>query len=178
MNHGNPENPKKNPHPVKRYEVTTTTKVTGPWDVVKGRVFFDVTNVECTPEDKFLGVHKIPKDVVIDFDMTRVDENTWKGYFYRDSIQDEDYYGLGVCHWDTSSAAAVFVAHGVTFTSSDVLDVFLHKGPQTNYFRKSFYEDHSSTVDNVPGFSAINPQVVQHPDAFFPITVIVKEATP
>jgi hypothetical protein len=36
MTHGDPKNPKKNPHPIKRYEVTATTDAPGPWDAVKG----------------------------------------------------------------------------------------------------------------------------------------------
>ncbi|WP_158883673.1 hypothetical protein [Rhodanobacter sp. L36] len=178
MNHGDPKNPKKNPHPVKRYEVTATAEAPGPWDSVKGIVFFEVLNAACTPEDKFLGVHAIPRDVPVDFKMIRIDEKTWKGYFYRDSMRDEDYYGLGICHWEASGVSAIFTAHGVTFASGDALDVFLRKGSQTSFFRKSFYEDRSSSLTSVPDFSAINPQVVQHPNDFFPISVNVKEAMP
>ncbi|MEO8809334.1 MAG: hypothetical protein ABI386_03710 [Rhodanobacter sp.] len=94
MTHGDPKNPKKNPHPVKRYEVIATAHAPGPWDAVSGTVFFDVVNLACTPEDKFLGVHAKPRDVAMDFEMARVDEKTWKGHFYRDAMLDEDYYGL------------------------------------------------------------------------------------
>ncbi|HEX7816457.1 hypothetical protein [Dyella sp.] len=178
MSHGDPQNPQRNPQPSKRYEVTATVDASGAWDSVNGRVFFDVTNVECTPKDEFLGIHKKPKDVVIDFTMTRVDDKTWKGYFYRDAVRDEDYYGLGVCHWDASNVGAVFVARKVTFASTETFDDLLHKGSQTNYFNRHFRDDPSPTLDNVPGLSAVNPQVMQQPDAFFPITVSVKEATP
>jgi hypothetical protein len=177
MSHGDPKNPKTNPHPVKRYEVTATTDVPGPWDTVKGYLTFQVANVQCVPQDSFTGARNVP-NTNFNFEMTRVDEKTWRGYFYRDFLQDEDYFGQGVCHWDTSNVGADFTAHGVSFTSSDVLDVFLNKGPQTNYFRKSFYADRSSAVNSVPGFSAINPQVTQQPDAFFPIAVTVKEVSP
>jgi len=91
--HSDPENPQKNPHPVKRYEVTATADAPGSWDEVSGTAFFDVVSLDCTHENKFLGVHVKPTDIAIEFKMDRVDEKTWKGYFYRDAILDDDYYG-------------------------------------------------------------------------------------
>lgn len=176
MNHGDPKNPKKNLHPVARYEVIATTEAPGPWDSVKGTVFFEVVNLECTPEDKFLGVHAKPQDVPIDFEMNRVDEKTWKGYFFRDSMLDEDYYGLGVCHWDSTQVAPVFTAHGEIFSSGQMVKEAL-KTPQTDYFKKSEYWNRALTGDSALVSSAENPEVIQHPDAFFPITVAVKEVT-
>lgn len=178
MTHGDPKNPKKNPHPVKRYEVTATAQSPGPWDSVKSYIGYDVINPECTPEDKFLGVHELPQDVGQDIEMTKVDKNTWKGYFFRDFIEDEDYYGLGDCHWDATSVTANFTAHGIRFNSGSVLNEFLRKGPQTGYFKKSIFGDRSFPLDSIPGFSVSNPQVIQEPGAFFPIMVTVKEATP
>ncbi|WP_225563045.1 hypothetical protein [Rhodanobacter sp. DHG33] len=49
MTHGDPTNPKKNSHPIKRYEITATTDAPGPWDSVKGYIAYEVTNPECVP---------------------------------------------------------------------------------------------------------------------------------
>ena len=57
MFHGDPDNPKKNPHPTKRYELTATVDAPGPWDDVNGRVYFDVVSTACLRENKFLGVY-------------------------------------------------------------------------------------------------------------------------
>lgn len=178
MTHGDPKNPKKNPHPVKRYEVTATADAPGPWDSVSGTVFFDLVNLACTPEDKFLGVHAKPRDVAIDFEMTHVDERTWKGYFYRDAMLDEDYYGLGICHWDATSVSAGFTAQGIDFSSGALMDEFLHKNSQTEYFKKSSYGDHNLIDIGTLDFSSDNPEYVKSPNAFFPITVTVKEVSP
>ena len=124
MSHGDPKNPQKNPHPIRRYEVIATADAPGTWDSVKGYLTYEVANPECTPEDKFLGVHQLPREVGNDIAMTRVDEKTWKGYFYRDFVQDEDYYGLGRCHWDATSLVGVFVVHGETFSSGSVFENF------------------------------------------------------
>lgn len=177
MTHGDPKNPKQKPHPVQRYEVIATAEAPGPWDAVKGYISYEVVNAACTPEDKFLGVHRMPQGVGHDIEMTRVGKSVWKGYFYRDFIQNEDYYGLGVCHWDATSVGGVFIVHGETFGSGDTLDVLLQKGPQAEYFKKSDFLDHLRTAGGY-GTTPDDPEVTQHPDAFFPITVSVKEATP
>jgi hypothetical protein len=178
MTHGDPKNPKRNPHPVKRYEVTATADAPGPWDSVSGRVYFDVVNLACTPEDKFLGVHVKPTDVSVDFEMSRVDANTWKGYFYRDAMLDEDYYHLGVCHWDATSVSDGFTAKGVSFSSGSLFEEFLKKNAQTEYFKKSAYGDQSLIHYGTQDYSATDPNVLQHPDAYFKITVAIKEVKP
>lgn len=179
MTHGDPKNPKQNPHPVKRYEVTATADAPGPWDSVKSYIGYDVINPECTPEDKFMGVHAMPQDVGHDIEMTKVDEKTWKGYFYRDMIQDEDYYGLGLCHWDATSVTANFVAHEIRFNSGSMLEEFLRKGPQTEYFKRSSYGDRAFVRYGAQDYAAADNDVIQHPHTFFQITVTVtvKEVT-
>lgn len=177
MTHGDPRNPKQNPHPVQRYEVIATAEAPGPWDSVKGYISYEVVNLACTPEDKFLGVHKMPQDVGQDIEMIRSDEKTWKGHFYRDQIQDQDYYGLGICHWTATSVGGVFTAHDMTFGSGDTLEVLMREGPQTMVFRKSVFLDRSRT-DGGYGTTPNDPEVTQHPDAFFPITVTVRRVVP
>ena len=178
MTHGDPKKPKKNPHAVQRYEISATAPAPGPWEKVKGYISYEVVNPKCTPEDKFLGVHAMPQDVGVDIEMTRVDENTWRGYFYRDHMLDEDYYGLGVCHWDATSVGSGFIVHGETFGAGDTLEVLLSKGPQTEYFKVSEFMDHSLSGDGAWVTSANDPEVARHPDQFFPITIAVKEVTP
>ncbi len=178
MSHGDPKNPKHNPHPVKRYEVIVTADAPGPWDSVKGYLEYKVSNQECTPEDKFLGVHVMPPIVGQDFEMTRIDEKTWKGYFYRDFMQDEDYYGLGYCHWEPSSVGASFVAKGVAFGAGSVFEDFLKNGSQTDYFKKIDYGNPGSVRYGALGYSSINPDYVKNPNSFFPIVMTVREIAP
>jgi len=174
MSHGDPKNPKKNPHPVQRYEVIATADAPGSWDSVKGHISYDVVNPECTPEDKFLGVHALPQDVGHDIEMTRADERTWKGYFYRDFVQDEDYYGLGLCHWDVTQASPVFTSHGSNFVPGSGIE---NVKPYVEFFKKSDFLNHSLT-DVGYGTTPTDPEIALHPSAFFAITVTVKEAMP
>ncbi|OOG44968.1 hypothetical protein B0E52_06570 [Rhodanobacter sp. C06] len=176
--HADPKNPKKNPHPVKRYEVTATAEAPGPWDQVKGYISYEVVNPKCTPENKFLGVHIKPTGVGVNIEMTRVGESTWKGYFYRDHMQDEDYYGLGECHWDATDVGVGFTVHGEMFGAGDILEMLLSKGPQTDYFKVSEFMDRTVSGDDAWLTSADDPEVAKHPDQFFPITVAIKEVSP
>lgn len=177
MAHGDPKHPKKNPHPVQRYEVIATANAPGPWDSVHGYIGYEVSNPDCTPKDKFLGVHAMPPVVGTEIEMTRVGEKTWKGYFYRDAMQDEDYFGLGMCHWDVASVSANFTLDSLTFGSGDVFDVLLKNGSQTEYFKKSAFLARSFKHGG-DGTTPNDPEVIQHPDAFFPITVAIKEVKP
>ena len=181
--HGDPKHPAMNPHPVKRYEVIATADAPGPWDSVKGYISYEVVNPACTPQNKFLGVHDMPQDVGRDIAMTKVDENNWKGYFYRDLIQDADYYGLGVCRWDATSVGGVFAAHSVTFGEATGLKNGLEIGSQTTYFRKSDFQkalngDTSLLHYAVQDYSAVDNRVIQNPEVYFKVTVSVKETTP
>ena len=177
MTHGDPKNPKKNPHPIKRYEVIATADAPGPWDSVGGTVFFDVINVDCVPQASFTGGRNVP-NTGYDIEMIRMDEKTWKGYFYRDDLQGEDYFGQGICHWDATGVTPVFTVHGRAFGAATWVEDALHKGPQVDYFKKSDFIDRTPTPYGALDFSAINPDYIKHPDAFFPIMATVKEATP
>lgn len=177
MTHGDPKHPKKNLYPVKRYELTATADAPGPWDSVKGYIEYEVSNRECVPRDSFTGGQNVP-NVDFGFEMTRVNEKTWKGYFYEDLLQDEDYFGLGVCRWSITTVGPQFIVHGESFTSGDALSVLLRKGRETEYFRKKDFTDQSFTGDGALPYSDKNPKYIDNPAAFFPITVTVKEVTP
>jgi hypothetical protein len=49
--------------------------------------------------------------------------------------------------------------------------------PYTEYFKKSDFMDRSQTAGGY-GTTSSDPEVIQHPAAFFPIIVTVKEAMP
>jgi hypothetical protein len=182
MTHGDPKNPAKNPHPVKRYEVTATSDAPGPWDSIEGYIHYDVVKADdgiakCVPMDSFLGEQSVP-NIGVDIPMTRVDDHTWRGYFYRDALQDEDYFKLGVCHWDVTSVSVSTTAQGVRFGWGSMLDERLHKGAETRYFKKSVYGDRSFARYGAPDLDPADPEVLQHPDAYFQATIAVKESAP
>jgi hypothetical protein len=177
MSHGDPKHPKKNPHPVQRYEVIATADAPGPWDTVKGYVSFKVANLDCVPQDSFTGARNVP-NTNFEFEMTRTGPKTWAGHFYRDTLQDEDLFGQGVCKWNVSTVGAEFIVHGTSFTSSDLLTTFIRHGPEAAYFKKSDFLNGASNEDEALGLASSNPLYAANPEAFFPITVIVEETRP
>ncbi|WP_196298208.1 hypothetical protein [Xanthomonas albilineans] len=166
-----------NPHPIKRYEVIATSHAPGPWDSIKAYIGYDVINPKCVPMIPFIGEQHMP-NTGLDVPMTRVDDHTWKGYFYRDALLDEDYFKLGVCHWDATSISANAISQGVKFGWGGLLEELLRDSPETSYFKKSVYGDLSFFPYGAPDLDPNDPEVLQHPDAYFPVTIAVKEAKP
>lgn len=168
-------NIKLNPHPRHRYEITVTTDAPGPFDKVTGGGAYQVSNVECVPAGPLTGGRDVP-NTIRDSELTRVGEKTYRGYFYEDLLQDEDYFGLGVCHWAVTSAGASFEVHGMTFGAGLVMDKNLEQKSVTEYTPKETYFDPS---EHVRGFSApMNDYIAKNQGKFFSITVTVRRADP
>ncbi|MCS3375226.1 hypothetical protein NYI51_18010 [Xanthomonas translucens pv. translucens] len=162
-----------NPHPVKRYEVIATSHAPGPWDSIKAYISYEVANTKCVPMIPFIGEQHLP-NTGLDVSMVRVDDNTWKGYFYRDALLDEDYFKLGVCHWDVTSVGISAAGQGVRFNWVGMLDELLRDSPEASYFKKSAYGDRSLVKYGAQDLTAEDDEVLQHPDAYFPVTIAVK----
>ncbi|OWF59590.1 hypothetical protein B1H41_15515 [Xanthomonas vasicola pv. vasculorum] len=167
-----------NPHPAKRYEVIATSHAPGPWDSFEGAyIGYDVINTECVPAIPVIGEQHVP-NTSLDVPMVRVDDHTWKGYFYRDALLDEDYVKLGVCHWDVTSVGVSAIAQGVRFAWDGLLDELLRGSPETSYFKKNVYGGRAFSRDGAPSYSPLRPEYESSPDDFFPVTIAIKEAKP
>lgn len=176
---------KLNPHPTERYELTVTLDAPGPWESVKGHVGYVVSNEDCTPKNDFEGVHKIP---IVDrtFELARVDDTTYRGYFYRDLIRDDDYFGLGICHWEMENVSAAFLVHGLTFSTGTAFydrataKFKLPPKPVIEYFSKNAYFDRSMSDSNeYSGFGSA--QVAPFTSKFgepFQVTTTVRKIEP
>ena len=163
-----------NPHPVKRYEVIATSHAPGPWDSIIGYIHYDVINTKCVPMEPFVGVQNVP-GTGLEIPMARVDDHTWKGYFYRDALLDEDYFKLGVCHWNVTSISANAVSQGIRFGWGGMLDELLRHSPETSYFKKSVYGDKSMSGYPALTLNHTDAEVFQTPDAYFQVTIAAKE---
>lgn len=174
MAHSDPHNPAKNPHAVKRYEVIATSHAPGPWDSISGYIHYDVINTKCVPMAPFTGGQDVP-GIGIEIPMTAVDDHTWKGYFYRDALLDEDYFNLGVCHWNVTSISANAVSKDIRFGWGGMLDELLRHSPEISYFKKSVYGDKSMSGYPALTLNHTDTEVFQTPDAYFQVTIAVKE---
>ena len=175
MSHGTSSNPAKNLHPVKRYEVTATSDAPGPWDSIDGYIGYDIANTQCMPLAPFFGERSLTSIGIL-IKMDRVGANTWRGHFYRDALQDEEYANLGVCHWDVTSVSANTTAQGVRFGWGGLFDELLRDSPETSYFKKRDYGDRSFAPDGAPNYSPLRPEYRRDPSEFFPVTIAIGEA--
>ncbi|WP_230598254.1 hypothetical protein [Xanthomonas albilineans] len=174
MAHSDPHNPAKNPHPVKRYEVIATSYAPGPWDSITGYVHYDVINTKCVPVSPFIGAQNVPV-TGIEIPMDRVDDHTWKGYFYRDALRDEDYFNLGLCHWDVTSISVNTIGKGVRFGWGGMLGDLLRGSTGMSYFKRSSYGDNVLVPYGAQVYPFSYPDVNKNKDAYFSVTIAVKE---
>lgn len=169
-----------NPHPTQRYEVVVTSDAPGPWGSVSGAVFYHVTNDDCVPKLPLEGARQIP-NTARKFKLTTTDGKTWKGYFYRQMIEDADYFGLGVCHWDIESVGTGFIVHGGVFGPALVLQDMLVPKTYKTFFKKSEFIDTGITGDASEwpaSYKESMAEVAKDPDAYFPMTITVREVKP
>lgn len=131
---------KLNPNPRMRYEITATVKgAPGAFERVEGSVDYKVTNGNCVPLTPVTGATVEPqKHLPIVFE--RVGDDTYKGVVYVDQIQDEDYFGLGVCHWSVVGASADFHHGEVNFSPAIYHDEIVGQKSVVKYFSERSYE--------------------------------------
>lgn len=129
----------RNPHPVQRYELTFTLHdAPGPFDAVTASAAYEIANKECVPRQPVSGANPAPAPV-IPIDVERVGDNTYRGYVYLDLLKDEDYYGLGVCHWQLVSAGPDLKINGSVFGDGLMLDDIEAGKVARGYFWKPYY---------------------------------------
>lgn len=96
-------------------------------DQIEARANYKVKNEACVPLTPVSGV-KIAPIKTIQLDARKVDDFTYRFAVYADALQDEDYFGQGMCHW--SLEAATFFGHRAGRTISAHLfadDMFVAK---------------------------------------------------
>ena len=132
---------KQNPHPKMRYEITVTIKdAPGPFESVQASAGYDVDNARCVPLSPGSGATIAPEKVV-PLTLNRVSEGTYSGALYVDQLQDEDYYGLGVCHWKMTSVDASLRVNKVIIVAGLSLNDLLSQSQVTRYFSNRNFTD-------------------------------------
>ena len=131
---------KLNPNPRMRYEITATvTGAPGDFERVAGHVDYKVVNDNCVPLTPVTGARVFPeKSLPITYE--RLDGNTFKGVIYVDQFQDEDYFGLGVCHWSVVGATVDFHHGEVNFSPAIFHDDIVGQERIVRYFSEKSYQ--------------------------------------
>ncbi|RDS83379.1 hypothetical protein [Dyella psychrodurans] len=131
---------KLNPHPIP-YEITLIIDgAPGPFDSVGGFMQYEVTNLDCVPETggPFNPLRLSPKaDPRIIFQ--KMSNNVYRGTVYVGYFQDEDYFGLGVCHWSLNAATVELKINKLTMVSYLDPEQLPAQKPVTTYFVREDY---------------------------------------
>ena len=149
---------KLNAHPKMRYEITLTIEdAPGPFDAVEGSAGYQVSNDRCVPLQPVSGARHTPRKHV-PIALTRVSDKVYKGELYVDLLQDEDYFGLGLCRWSMPFANFGLQIGNLVFGHSIALEDILASKSVTRYFNNQSYfsEDAKSKNDNHPRVSSGN----------------------
>ena len=165
---------KLNPRPTQAYEMTLTIHdAPGPFDSVKGFVGYE-SNVECVPVQAISGA-KNPLHHTIQIELKEVGLNTYRGKFYMDLLQDEDYFGQGKCHWSFSGIGIPIKVGEVTFGAGATARQLAASGPTyTEYFPKSAYGDNEIPDLTITSLGT-NDIATRRVEDFFSTTLTVRE---
>jgi len=165
---------KHNPQPKMRYELTLTIHdAPAPFESVSGYMQYEVTDKHCSPENPLSGTWNPPfKDVPIVF--ARKGDNVYIGTVYLDLLRDEDYYGLGVCHWVMVGATVEMKAYGITFTPHISADKIAGQQSLTAYFAKEHFADPTAKGMYFGGVPK-SDWTAEQPEIFFSTMLTAKE---
>ncbi|MEE7546918.1 hypothetical protein HF319_07680 [Xanthomonas sp. Kuri4-1] len=174
---------KVNPSPRRAFEITLTLKdAPGVFGLVQGGAQYDVTNEqECgriQPETGTAGRITSQED----FALKKVSDTEYRGTVYLDLMQDEDYYGRGVCHWEFSGASVLLKATGAEaetrFLSFIDAKAVTAQQSLTKYYWSERYP--RSEMSDFPDMGELDtakfkPEIR---DKLFTLTLASKEAAP
>ena len=155
-----------NPSPTAGFKVRLKIdNAPGPFEIIDVGGQFDVRNSnQC---GKVIPAVGLPSKIVKskDVSLTRVGDDEYEGVIYLDTMQDEDYYGRGVCHWELIRAYAVLIAADEVKDTSFAVSLPVHDlvkgGATTRYFVHADYP----RLDEVDGYTAGGKKT---PDEFLP----------
>lgn len=141
-------------NPMQGYRIHMTIHdAPGPFGIVRAYAQYDVeNNNDCGPIHPMTGTASRMTRLE-PFALTKLSDTEYEGVVYADLMQDDDYYGLGVCRWEMVMARVVLQAGKETDTgfmaTIDTPDLLAGKTIDS-YFWKGRYPE----VKDLPGYGA------------------------
>ena len=172
-----------NPHPKERYELTFTIHdAPGPFESVTAGAQYgvgdEIGHQACIPVDAFSGAQSKTPGIIRPVPLERMAPETYRGEVTVDLIADEDYFGLGVCHWNDMGAGINLVAHGVTFNAVIGQKDIEAGTAVSTYFAKASLNEPSGYSDGGVDGRYVAPSVKYQPEKFFYVTISAKRIEP
>ncbi len=182
-----------NPHPTRAYEVTLKLRdAPGEFAAVEGVAQYGVVNeAECGHIEPATGMAAriTSQEPLV---LQRVADGEYRGTIYLDRLQDEDYYGRGVCRWAFSGAGALLKATGANdetrFLAFVEADRLLDAEASTRYYPRRDYpraaaiagQIRATALEDYPSRGRENRDeyLAELQGALFSISVSATEKTP
>jgi hypothetical protein len=167
-------NAKLNPQRIP-YEITITIDgAPGPFDSATGFMQYEVTNKDCVPETggpmnaMRLAPHADPR-----ITFQKVSDNVYRGIAYADYFQDEDYFGLGVCHWSLTAVVTNLRVNELSLIPFIFAKQIFAQQNASTFFLSSDYEDNAQKR-NSTGFLQKSDYKPELQTQLFSVTLAAK----
>lgn len=163
-----------NPHPKQAYEVTVQIQdAPGPFDFIKAELSFQVSNPQCVPADPFSGAKKVPTNYPT-VALKPLGSGYYSGTIYLDLLQDDNYFGLGTCHWEANGMIVTLGAFNRTYGAHLAIEEIRSQQTSTRYVPRWLYAPAEIDGMNYPA-GPLDSDVKANPGNFFSITLTAKE---
>jgi hypothetical protein len=176
---------KLNPNPKRGYLITMKIEgAPGPFAVVRGVAQYNIVNSDqCGERLEFSGVVRARGPIIENYQLVQVSDDRYQGNVYLDLIQDENYYGNGVCRWELVEIRAILGRQdsdlGTVFVSAVQRQAILEQEAATTYFKRSNYD---AAVDGMAradyGMPALTTNLPLDRSEIFSTILEVKEEVP
>ncbi|QDE38906.1 hypothetical protein FIV34_06680 [Luteibacter pinisoli] len=144
----------------------------GPFDSMAATAYYDVGNIDCAPTRPISGAQLGPRER-LSVELRQTGPHQYEATMPIDPFVDQDYYGLGVCHWRVVALTVKGTRLKRTFSAMLPGDELLGSGSFATYFQKQSYLDAATPMD-VPGVHNLNR--FASPDDAFSIDISAREA--
>ena len=145
---------KHNPNPQQGYRIRMTIHdAPGPFGIVRGYAQYDVANKnECGEINAMTGTASRMTRLE-PFALTKLSDTEYEGVVYADLMQDDDYYGRGICRWEMVMARVSLQAAKETDTAflATIRTPDLQAGKTIDLY---FWKGEYPAVADLPGYGA------------------------
>ncbi|WP_143109227.1 hypothetical protein [Dyella sp. OK004] len=163
-----------NQHPQQRYElIFTIHDAPGPFGSADANIQYEVWNTGCVPSDLISGGKSKTPGFTLPIKLTRLSDTVYRGEVALDLPMDEDYFGLGVCHWMVQGAGIGLKVRGVNFGAGLIAKDIEAQSMRSLFFPKSDYFDQTHSIYG-DDERYLTPFEKLHPDKFFYVSIVVK----
>lgn len=111
----------------------------GPIADVRATADYAVDNVECVPPLLLSGARLRPEHS-LELHPQSIDTNRYGLTVHTDALRDEDYFGMGVCHWSMQWATVRFRSATTEFVGAIAIDRIESGTPVVLHYLVSDYE--------------------------------------